>query len=116
MKALIAGLFAVALCGCVAVTAARTTTVAGNPVTETITVKSFLTDITDGTYATTNGMVLSTSSTTPDQQSIATLANGVVGCAGFSLVSRSFSRPASSDISCCNSECRCLSHSKSQRS
>ena len=41
---------------------------------------------------------------------------GVVGCAGFSLVSKSFSRPASSDISCCNSECRCLSHSRSQRS
>ncbi|HUD75068.1 MAG TPA: hypothetical protein VMQ76_08340 [Terracidiphilus sp.] len=81
MKALIAGLFAVALCGCVAVTATRTTTVAGNPVTETITVKSFLADITDGTYATTNGMVLSTSSTTPDQQSIATLANGVVSLA-----------------------------------
>jgi len=75
-----------ALCsGCVVVTATRTTTLNGVPVTETITVKSFLESITDGTYSTTNGMVLSTSSATPDQQSIATLA-GVVGDLGKSAM------------------------------
>jgi hypothetical protein len=71
----------VALCGCVAVTATRTTTINGVPITETIKVQSFLESISDGTYSTTNGMVLSTTSATPDQQSIATLA-GVVGDLG----------------------------------
>ena len=74
-----------ALCGCVAVTATRTTTLNGVPVTETISVKSFLSSITDGSYSTTNGMVLSTASSTPDQQSIATLA-GVVGDLGKSAM------------------------------
>jgi hypothetical protein len=81
MKTFIFSLFALALCGCVAVTATRTTAVNGVPVTETISVKSFLADITDGTYSTTNGMVLSTTSTTPDQQSISTLSSGVVSLA-----------------------------------
>jgi hypothetical protein len=67
--------------GCVAVTATRTTTVNGVATTDTISVKSFLSDITDGTYSNSNGMVLSTTSSTPDQQSIATLANGVVNLA-----------------------------------
>ena len=74
-----------ALCGCVAVTATRTTTVNGILTTDTITVKSFLESITDGTFSSTNGMVLSTSSATPDQQSIATLA-GVVGDLGKSAM------------------------------
>ena len=78
-------LMALALCGCVAVTATRTTTLNGIPTTETITVKSFLESITDGKYETTNGMVLSTSSATPDQQSIATLA-GIVGDLGKSAM------------------------------
>ena len=73
------------LSGCVNVTATRTTTVNGVATTETITVKSFLENITDGSYSTTNGMILSTSSATPDQQSIATLA-GVVGDLGKSAM------------------------------
>ena len=81
MKSLLACLVALVLCGCVNVTATRTTTVNGVATTETITVKSFLENITDGSYSTTNGMILSTSSATPDQQSISTLANGVVGLA-----------------------------------
>ena len=43
---------------------------------------------------------------------VAGVVDGPLSC----LVSKSFSRPARSDSSCCNSECRCLSHSKSQRS
>ena len=85
MKALLACLFALALCGCVNVTATRTTTVNGVATTETITVKSFLESITDGSYSTTNGMVLSTSRATPDQQSISILA-GVVGDLGKSAM------------------------------
>jgi hypothetical protein len=85
MKTLLASLFALALCGCVAVTATRTTTVNGVTTTESIVVKSFLESISDGTYSTTNGMVLSTTSATPDQQSIATLA-GVVGDLGKSAM------------------------------
>lgn len=81
MKTLITSLVLAALCGCVAVTATRTTTVNGIATTDTITVKSFLESITDGSYSTTNGMVLSTSSATPDQQSIATLSSGVVSLA-----------------------------------
>ena len=81
----LAALLCLALCGCVNVTATRTTTVNGVATTETITVKSFLESITDGSYSTTNGMVLSTSSATPDQQSIATLA-GVVGDLGKSAM------------------------------
>jgi hypothetical protein len=82
-------LLLLALCGCatgcVNVTATRTTTVNGVATTETITVKSFLESITDGTFSSTNGMVLSTSSTTPDQQSISILA-GVVGDLGKSAM------------------------------
>jgi hypothetical protein len=74
-----------ALVGCVNVTATRTTTVNGVATTDTIKVQSFLESITDGKYETTNGMVLSTSSSTPDQQSIATLA-GVVGDLGKSAM------------------------------
>jgi hypothetical protein len=72
------------LCGCVNVTATRTTSSSG-VVTDTITVKSFLESITDGTYGTTNGMLLSTTSATPDQQSISVLA-GVVGDLGKSAM------------------------------
>ena len=85
MKSLLACFFALALCGCVNVTATRTTTVNGVATTDTIKVQSFLEIITDGKYETTNGMVLSTSSSTPDQQSIATLA-GVVGDLGKSAM------------------------------
>ena len=91
MRPLLACLLALALSGCVNVTATRTTTVNGIATTDTITVKSFLESITDGSYSTTNGMVLSTSSATPDQQSIATLA-GVVGDLGKSAMLMS-SRP-----------------------
>ena len=85
MKSLLACFFALALCGCVNVTATRTTTVNGVATTDTIKVQSFLESITDGSYSTTNGMVLSTSSATLDQQSIATLA-GVVGDLGKSAM------------------------------
>jgi hypothetical protein len=81
VKSLISLLCVLALVGCVNVTATRTTTVNGVSTTDSIVVKSFLESITDGTYSTTNGMVLSTSSATPDQQSISTLANGVVNIA-----------------------------------
>ena len=85
MKSLFACLFALVFSGCVNVTATRTTTVNGVATTDTIKVQSFLESITDGKYETTNGMVLSTSSSTPDQQSIATLA-GVVGDLGKSAM------------------------------
>lgn len=77
----LAALLCLALCGCVNVSATRTTTINGVLTTDTIVVKAFLENITDGTYTTTNGMSLSTSSTTPDQQSISLLANGVVNLA-----------------------------------
>jgi hypothetical protein len=80
-----AALLGLILCGCVNVTATRTSTVAGVVYTDTITVKAFLENIADGMYTTTNGLTLSTSSATPDQQSIATLA-GVVGDLGKSAM------------------------------
>lgn len=70
------------LSGCISATATRTVTGADGIVTsDSITVKGFLESIGNGTYSSTNGMVLSTSDTTPDQQSIATLA-GIVGDLG----------------------------------
>ena len=86
MKKVLTSLFALSfLVGCVNVTATRTTVVNGTPVTDTITVKSFLESITDGTYSTPTGMVLSTTSATPDAQTIAVLA-GVVGDLGKSAM------------------------------
>ena len=81
MKPLLVCLLALVLSGCVNVTATRTTTVNGVSTTDSIVVKSFLESITDGTYSTTNGMALSTSSATPDQQSISTLSSGIVSLA-----------------------------------
>lgn len=80
----LAALLCLALTSCVNVTATRRTAPNG-VITESITVKAFLESIQDGTYSTTNGMALSTSSATPDQQSIATLA-GVVGDLGKSAM------------------------------
>lgn len=63
------------LCGCVFAQATRSvTSAAGVTTSETIQVKAFLESIGEGQFSTTNGMTLSTTQTTPDQQSIAILS------------------------------------------
>ena len=76
MKLFISLMAAAALCGCVSATATRATS--GTNVTETIKVTGFLENIQNGNYTTTDGMTLSATQATPDQQSIQTLATGVV--------------------------------------
>ena len=84
-----------ALCGCVSATGTKTISSAnGVTTTETIVVKGFLSTITDGTYSCSDGssntMTLATTSATPDQQSIAILAGGIVdlGKVGLGLLTK----------------------------
>lgn len=76
MKLILPLLAAAALCGCVSATATRTSS--GTNVTETIRVTGFLENIQNGSYTTTDGMTLTATQATPDQQSIQVLATGVV--------------------------------------
>jgi hypothetical protein len=61
--------------GCVSATATRTTK---EGVAETVKVSSFLSKISNGVYTNGSGVSLSVTDATPDQQSIALLAEGVV--------------------------------------
>lgn len=78
MKALLACLLALALCGCVSATAIKTLS---DGSVQTIKVKGFLAKIDGGSYTTTDrdGVVttLTIQSASPDQQSIAVLAGAV---------------------------------------
>lgn len=81
--------------GCTSATATRSvTTAAGITTADSITVRSFLSSISNGVYGTTNAdgtcMSLSTSDATPDQQSIAILAGGLVdlGKVGLGMLSK----------------------------
>ena len=74
MRNLIAVAVLAALCGCVSATATRTV----NGVSESIKVSAFLSTIKNGNYTNGNGMTLSVTDASPDQQSIAILAGSVV--------------------------------------
>lgn len=65
-----------ALTGCLDVTATRKGS--GTNSTDTVRVRAFLETINNGTYGTSNGLYLSSTSATPDQQTIAILAGAVV--------------------------------------
>jgi hypothetical protein len=84
-RIILSSIAAAALCGCINVTASRTTT--GTNTTDSISVRAFLETINQGTYGTSNGLYLTTTQTTPDQQSIAILAGAVVdlGKSGMAL-------------------------------
>ena len=77
MKSIPVCLLALALCGCISATATRTVNVAGQPVVESIKVRAFLGNIHQGVYTNGNGMALTVTDATPDQQSIALLVGGV---------------------------------------
>ena len=66
------------LIGCASAVATKSSTGTNGVVTaESITVKSFLSTINNGSYSNGSGMTLSVSSATPDQQSIAILSGAV---------------------------------------
>lgn len=88
LKLSLALLTTAALAGCIDVTASRTKS--GTNTTDKVRVRAFLENINNGTYGTSNGLYLSTTQTTPDQQSISILAGGVVelGKAGMALAAK----------------------------
>jgi hypothetical protein len=62
------------LCGCVSATATKTE----NGVTEAVKVSSFLSTIKNGVYTNGQGVSLSVTDSSPDQQSIAILSGALV--------------------------------------
>jgi len=91
LSVICASILIAALCGCVSATATHT---AKDGSADSVTVKGFLETIANGNYSTTNsngtGMTLSTTSATPDQQSIAILAGtvGEIAKAGMAMAAK----------------------------
>ena len=77
--------------GCVSATATRSIiTPTGTTNRETIVVTGFLEQIQQGNYSTADGMTLSVSAASPDDQAIATLSSGVIqlGTAAMALAAK----------------------------
>ena len=90
-------LSALIVAGCVSSSATRTTTNPdGSQTSDTVKADAFLGNIHNGSYSNGTGMTLSVTDATPDQQSIATLAGGVVelGKAALLLAKPATNSPA----------------------
>ena len=67
------------IAGCVSSTATRTVqSTSGDTTTDSVKVSAFLASLHNGAYSNGSGMTLTVTDATPDQQSIAILAGGVV--------------------------------------
>lgn len=78
------------IAGCTSATGQKTVTINGVTTTESIKVKSFFSTITDGKWSSTNGngegVTLSTTAATPDQQSLSIAVGGIVELAKAVMV------------------------------